>query len=280
MGKFRDYLDDRWSGERAKQPLSIDFANNGVQEPVVSDQAMNVIRKRVYEHTGYSLHIPDNFSRLYTTKEGKLAKRIDRLYREQTGVSLSKINPSVYAEIGEIGKRHCIVSDGSIYVDFDNSLRWRQGSYGDMGSCFWGGRSSDRRALRDHHKAWAMRFYFEWDDGYFARRKNDYRYHYHWRGTKPPSSWPEGYIGYARCWLIPDVPNDMEVLITNFYGEHSERFALTIVALLEQLSGEKYDYHRTTIHGAYFFVNHGAKLVQPSDKISDSVYLAGNNRWR
>lgn len=119
------------------------------------------------------------------TYRGKVAKRIAQYYRETLGIDLSG---RVQEEIGTITGRHR-VEPATYYFDFNNTLDWNAGDFGDETSCFWQSRTKDRYTLM-YNQAWAVRLFRD----------------------------AEGKQGFARAWIVPDTPKDGQFVIFNGYG--------------------------------------------------------------
>lgn len=51
-----------------------------------------------------------------------------------------------------------IMAEGLLFFDFTDTFDWKDGEFGDGGSCFWGGRSWSRKVIKDNGGR-AVRFY-------------------------------------------------------------------------------------------------------------------------
>jgi hypothetical protein len=92
--------------------------------------------------------------------------------------------------------------------------------------------------------------------------------------------------------MLPDIPDKWSVFITNFYGNHSEKFAITLCLLLEELTGNQYTYENKPVswddkhkgptkigsrmyyyRTPQFYVNYRPLVVHPVDQTVGAVTL-------
>jgi len=86
---------------------------------------------------------------------GTLPKRIGKWLHKHQGKVL---NESTSQKIGETAKKFTGSYYGHVKMDFDLSLAWNAGEFGDPKSCFWQSRRDCLRVLK-RNKALAVRFY-------------------------------------------------------------------------------------------------------------------------
>lgn len=189
----------------------------------VSEEGMKSIRALLLTDEAYALRYNyplgdagENISPewLVTTGplQGTLPKRIAHLIYKNSG---AKIPKGIVSEIGNIAARHC--GNGQDYVyDITPDFDWREGDFGDTGSCYWGGRASARDMLKEHDSL-AIRFY---------------------KDSK----------GYGRAWIIFPKPSEVMALegkapenICIVYNSYPSSHPLCRVArLIATLTGLSY----------------------------------------
>lgn len=97
--------------------------------------------------------LPTTFDWEWTTKQGKLPKRVARFYHGM-GIKFPK---QVIEQLGNLAKSH--YQEPTPYVfEFVNKFNWRKGDFGDPHSCYWGSNKAARQVLTDNG-AFAVRFY-------------------------------------------------------------------------------------------------------------------------
>jgi hypothetical protein len=88
---------------------------------------------------------------------GTLPKRISKYIHRNHERTMDE---ALAQKIGEVAKKHVGNFYGKVEMDFDTSLNWNAGDFGDPGSCFWQSRKDCIRVLKKRG-AWAVRFYRE-----------------------------------------------------------------------------------------------------------------------
>lgn len=141
---------------------------------------------------------------------GTIPKRIGKIFHKTASISLS---PDTLAEIGNIANKY-LVKKTTYLFDFTKSLNWRNGDFGDGGSCFWGQRSNARTMISASGGG-AFRFF--------------------------NSSNPEQ--GTGRLWAVPHEGN---WVLFNFYGRGN---LLEKVRVIATWSGLSYRYINLSNHG-------------------------------
>lgn len=112
---------------------------------------------------------------------GRLPTRISKYYKLAYS---AKLDTETLSELGNIARAHTCAG-AKYYFDFDQELAWRDGDFGDDGSCYWGGKHDAREMLRDHG-AYAIRFYHQGQVNLGLDGKDT-----------------TVYTGYGRAWLVP-----------------------------------------------------------------------------
>ena len=116
---------------------------------------------------------------------GVFPKRLSKYVKEALEVDLPK---DVLEAVGAIAKAH--IPPGKTYIyDLTDKFDWKDGDFGDKGSCFWASKASAKNVIAEHN-GMALRFYYE-----------------HVTETRT--------TGYARCWVIPRAG---ALLTMNGYG--------------------------------------------------------------
>lgn len=128
---------------------------------------------------------------------GKISKQIPRIFRQQTGIKMTENDKR---QIGTVARYFS--GQGQVTYDLTDDFTWRDGDYGDSGSCFWWNGGIYRGAIYDGCGS-AIRVY-----------RDEYR------------------SGSGRAWILPchdiyDVSGDFdslgeyrEYVIFNDYGSH------------------------------------------------------------
>ena len=149
----------------------------------------------------------------YGRYRGKLPKRMAHLLKNAYNL---KITSEQMSDIGNIAKGY-ILSFPTFILDFNESLDWAAGDFGDRGSCFWTYHAPARNELREQGVL-AIRLYDE---------KN---------------------IGYARAWVYK-IDQDTWILF-NAYGVTTQIMANIFAKFLTDEMGESWEYD-----GTYLRVN-------------------------
>lgn len=111
----------------------------------------------------YQVELPENFDWSRTLKKGgRVTRRISKHVHDNDKFDIP--NP-VLENIGVLYDRY-YTAPQSHYFDFTGNFNWRDGDFGDKGSCFFNG--SDARHKIRLAKGWAVRFYRDKDrrDGF------------------------------------------------------------------------------------------------------------------
>lgn len=183
---------------------------------------------------------------------GTLPKRIAAFYFKQHSLSL---DPQFLGMIGEVAKAN-IDRGEEFTLDFTNKFDWRDGDFGDYGSCFWGDRRGARLSLQDEGGL-AVRFWCKLDELDETRKKFRREHDYH---LSEPTE--DGYVGIARAWVLPERMG-MPVLVFNGYG-FSGNATLIIARLVATWAGHDYKklvlYNNGDAHGD-FWINGGTSTA-------------------
>ncbi|MEO0564448.1 MAG: hypothetical protein AAF125_20255 [Chloroflexota bacterium] len=112
-----------------------------------------------YDGNQYLPSLPDEWDWVWVVSDaadyrGKFPKRVSQYYRKVFNLK----TPDRFTEaVGNVARAHS--EDATEYIfDFTDAFDWEEGSFGDDGSCFWGGNSHARVMLREGG-ARAVRFY-------------------------------------------------------------------------------------------------------------------------
>src|SRR4029450_13317044 len=151
--------------------------------------------------------LPDDFIWKWTTNRGSLPKRIQSYYYKEHGKKLDSV---LIGEIGNQGKRHASVAT-TLVLDFTKELDWRDGDFGDGGSCFWGKKTGAPAMIEE--TGYAVRAYkpigaYTPAEALKVSRKRR---------------------GYARAWFAK--VSDNRLIVFNGYGEASITFARWLALL-------------------------------------------------
>lgn len=173
--------------------------------------------------------------------QGTLPKRIMKFYKDAYGANLPS---DLISKIGNAIK----LDDPSLkdaHWDITPSFDWKDGDFGDKGSCFWG---SDRGRARNHIRdngGFALRFYKD------ANRNNK--------------------NGFARAFIIPHRLKDGTEtwLITNGYGLNTQN----ICRFFATETQHPYKLIDLTVDGTWsgtVYINAGGRgyILGPEEKIA------------
>jgi len=170
---------------------------------------------------------------------GTFPKRIAK-YFKQKNISLDS---KILGKIGDLAKNSANIDTEKYYIDITNDFNWRDGDFGDDGSCFWGGRSGARKLLKENG-GYALRYYEKIDDNF---------------------------RGMGRCWFYPI--NNENIVIFNQYPSN---FKLVKSArILSTLTG--YNYQKCYLENnggsvGLIYINNGSGYVlskEPMEENSD-----------
>lgn len=162
---------------------------NVIKEVSVGSQITRAGIEKIEALLGFPL--PDTFDWSKGEKNTRITRRISLYAKKVHNLNLSKDSLTA---IGNIHNQHSVTQETHLY-DFNNTLDWTSGAYGDYGSCFWGGRSAARKIIRAVD-GFALRTY--------TKTKADH------------------YQGVGRCWIIPQ---DKDFFLFNAYGHGLNVFA-------------------------------------------------------
>lgn len=208
--------------EPAKFPITDRILERTFSVPEYSDAA----RREVYEIlVGYAEspgYRSDWYWRIPWQTEGdRLHKRISRFFFREYRI---KVDGQNLERLCEIGARYRAYS---FRFDVTDRFDWRNGDYGDQGSCFWGSHTPARVYHLPKLGAVSLRTY------------------------KPGTS-----EGNGRCWITPVPPyltgdgaDGMEFVVSNYYGacDATDRLRLVIESLLADTYGG--EWRSIPIHG-------------------------------
>lgn len=128
---------------------------------------------------------------------GTFPKRYSAFVFKTTG---AKTSSEILQQLGNFYANHA--SKGSdFWFDFDRTINWKDGDFGDKDSCFWGGRSIARDMIREN--GGAVRFFSS-----------------------------ETGNGLARAWIAPGHPQENDALLFNGYGMQLRDIARIIATFL------------------------------------------------
>lgn len=106
----------------------------------------------------YLPQLPIDWSYVWLIKEGEyrgtFPKRVRSYYHKAHGL---KCLDSFITELGNLARRYS-ESTSAYHFEFVNRFDWRDGDFGDSGSCFWHQNAGALDMLTDNG-AWAIRFY-------------------------------------------------------------------------------------------------------------------------
>jgi hypothetical protein len=174
--------------------------------------------------------LPDNWEWVWVLPSGEyrgtMPKRVAQYYYKAHSL---KVPSGLLSEIGNIARAH---SADPVLYDFEivDSFDWYAGQFGDVSSCFWGGRSGAREMIANNGGR-AIRFYQS--------------------GTQ---------IGMARAWLVP--VQAVHILF-NGYGLAGNA-TLKIARIFADWRGEVYKHIELTNSGSdggTLFINGGKGYV-------------------
>lgn len=145
--------------------------------------------------------LPDNWMWEWVVQKGEYSGTFPRRYARYAYKIHSLNVDSRYLELlGNVYNSHAS-KVAEYFFDFDRTCDWAAGTFGDEGSCFWGGRNDARSIIRDNGGG-AVRF--------FTTAK----------GSK----------GIARAWIAPGFPNPEDLILFNAYGTMQTRDIARVLA--------------------------------------------------
>jgi len=147
---------------------------------------------------------------------GTLSKRIKRYLFKKHNITLP---PTLMGSMGEFISRH-IDKDTSFLVDFTDKFDWKDGDFGDSGSCFWGSYRL-ARSIMENHGCLAIRF-FDPED-------------------------PDTGLGRAWLWFY----DDNTALLVNSYIHSKEDIKYTMSRVLIEALGGIYSYNKVRVGYAH-----------------------------
>ena len=164
--------------------------------------AQDAIRGIIRDNYNVDLPYTWDWNLVVTTGplQGKLTKRIGKFIHGCNGKRLSDHDRE---RIGTIARTNTATTNVH-YVDFTEDFDWRDGDFGDSGSCFWGDNEAARMAMQDDDDYSAIRFYKD----------------------------AEMEQGIARAWLCELSKGAMVVF--NGYGMQTHEIAVVLAQIMEQ----------------------------------------------
>lgn len=200
------------------------------------------------------------------TYAGTLSKRLQSfVFKKYT----DKLSDQVVTAIGNLANQHTLNGRDFIF-DFDNTLDWHAGDYGDKGSCFWGEKVYVLPTFR-HFGGFAMRIYLK------QERTEEYK------GVGRALIYPYLKVGHGyqpQRWTEPDA-----LLVFNGYGKEAANYGMSnsgqhygqmqmldYARLLAMFLGVSYQRARLSINGSTrdpLYVNNegSVTVVGPVDEI-------------
>jgi hypothetical protein len=109
--------------------------------------------------TARSIRLPKDFDWAWKTPKGKLTKRIERYIVNETEEPMTRDIATYLMEVGNMVS-NCLPPDENVEFQFTDTFDWKNGDFGDPGSCFWGGSVASRGVLQDNG-ARAVQFFKE-----------------------------------------------------------------------------------------------------------------------
>jgi len=167
---------------------------------------------------------------------GTMPKRIAKWFYKVRAYNLSE---DMISEIGNIGSRY-LDKKSEFDIDFTQTFEWKDGDFGDSGSCFWGGRSTAKDMLVKAG-AYAMRFY-DTDSG----------------------------RGIGRSWLMP-IENNSAYMLFNSYGPYQ---IWTLARLLSHITGMPYKKVQLSNRGdccGVLYINSNMGMMLGSEELLDKT---------
>lgn len=165
-----------------------------------------------------------------------------------------KLEDRVVTNIGNLANQHTLEGRDFVF-DFDNTLDWHAGDYGDAGSCFWGGKNYILPTFR-HFGGFAMRIYLK------QERTGEYK------GVGRALLYPYLKTGHGyqpKKWGEPDA-----LLVFNGYGKEAANYG-------QSKSGQHYgqmqmlDYAR--LLAMFLGVSYQRARLAINDSTSDPLYV-------
>lgn len=172
----------------------------------VDEYGQHEVKYSLRRETG--IRLPDDWEWDWVISKGKYAgtlpKRIANYAYKELGV---KLNPQFLGALGALAKQY-VPKGGDFIIDFNKTLRWRRGNFGNQHSCFWSGRRNAKTIMRNNGVC-AMRLYSDSGDG----------------------------IG--RAWVAPNLPCKGMAVLFNGY-RRGDGFTLGMARMLASVLGMSY----------------------------------------
>lgn len=109
---------------------------------------------------GYTLKYPKNWVWDWNVEDkkskyvGSLSKRLGKLGYQQH----MSLDTGILADIVNRAAEFVVTANTTHFCSISRVFRWREGAYGDRGSCFWHGRGAARHMLKENG-AFSLRFF-------------------------------------------------------------------------------------------------------------------------
>lgn len=210
---------------------------------VISNDAADIIAMTISNFRN-TLVIPTEIRDAIATETGKPAKRIANYLFKNRQI---RLEPEVVSNIGVIISRYTRKFPiNNFFMDFDDTLEWDDGDFGDGDSCFWSSNIAARRHMQDN--------------GYFAVRIwQQYR---DWQ-----TNLFGGLCGVGRAWIRPRFPNSSTMLLFNAYGPlDRDQLSLAICTVFENCSFRSVSISNNGDTRGMMYLNNGRGTLISTDK--------------
>lgn len=248
-----------------------------VPESELSDEGVGMLLDQLRYMANISVDrlradLPKDWSWLakveHGTYAGTISKRLQSYLYKQHGKKLSEAD---VAALGNLAAQH-VLEAREFYFDFDETLKWKAGEYGDKGSCFWTQKPHVLPLLK-HFGGFSIRLY----DRDTEKRKGIGR-----ALIMPLVEAPDG-----SGWAPDQFRNPVGLLVFNGYGSFGKNYGKSSVSSQTYGQMQVYDYARLLalflgvsyervtlyVNDSYehpLYVNNGgtAVLVAPTEVVS------------
>jgi hypothetical protein len=243
-------------------------------EGYLTTQGYLEIRDLIWHN--YGVRIPDReeWKKWMHTEgdyKGSLPKRIGKLVREVSG---EKVDAQTLSEIGNLARGHTMEAE-VLYLDFKRKIDWRDGDFGDNGSCYWGCNAGAKEMI-ENAGGCAVRYWkkydgIEWSErccygpnGEFYIGTSDDLKRKHGAGTYAymQSKLRQEYEGVARAWLLPYGP---DWVVFNAYGIVETREVARTLAMLFGTAYHRIDIANHGRTGGELYINSGRGYLLTKD---------------
>jgi len=206
--------------------------------------------------------IPHDWDWSWNTNNGEFRGKMPRRLRKLCGVEL------LAQPIENILQktREDMPSPEMYVIDVTFNIDWRDGAFGDGGSCYWNNNSQRIKYMERY--------------GYGAVRR--YRLPSGLRADSPDAERRvmetiDSLLGYGRAWIAPDLPEEGALCIYNTYpsGFYNREFADIFAQLLPKMINEPekvFSHCRCSfdiMSGSIMYLNGDGELICEDNKISD-----------